>query len=57
MVVDNSASGLRQGAGPTEPLISSYDEDSPITRQLMKGLLHSADRPFGIDSESASRGA
>ena len=38
MVVDNSASGLRQGAGPTEPLISSYDEDSPITRQLMKAF-------------------
>ncbi len=38
MVVDNSAAGVRQGAGPTEPLIYSYDKEHPITAQLQKAF-------------------
>ena len=36
IVVDNSAAGVRQGAGPTEPLLYSYDKVHPITKFLMK---------------------
>ncbi|HUU28651.1 MAG TPA: GldG family protein, partial [archaeon] len=38
MVVDNSAAGVRQGAGPTEPLLYSYDKEHPITKHLMKAF-------------------
>jgi len=38
MVVDNSTAGVRQGAGPNEPLLYSYDKEHPITRQLMKAF-------------------
>ncbi|HLA38933.1 MAG TPA: Gldg family protein, partial [Candidatus Glassbacteria bacterium] len=34
IVVDNSTAGVRQGAGPTEPLLYSYDKEHPITREL-----------------------
>ena len=36
IVVDNSTAGVRQGAGPTEPLLYSYDKEHPITKFLMK---------------------
>jgi ABC-type uncharacterized transport system involved in gliding motility auxiliary subunit len=36
LVVDNSAAGVRQGAGPEEPLLYSYDPRHPITSQLKK---------------------
>ncbi len=38
IVVDNSAAGVRQGAGPTEPLIYSYDKEHPITAPLQKAF-------------------
>jgi len=38
IVVDNSAAGMRQGAGPTEPLLYSYDREHPITQFLMKAF-------------------
>ena len=38
MVIDNSTAGVRQGAGPQEPLLYSYDEEHPITAQLMKAF-------------------
>ena len=38
MVIDNSTTGVRQGAGPQEPLLYSYDEQHPITHQLMKAF-------------------
>lgn len=38
LVVDNSAAGVRQGAGPTEPLLYNYDREHPVTRQLMKAF-------------------
>jgi len=38
IVVDNSAAGVRQGAGPTEPLLYSYDKEHPVTRDLMKAF-------------------
>ena len=38
IVVDNSAAGVRQGAGPTEPLLYSYDREHPITKDLMKAF-------------------
>jgi len=38
MVIDNSTAGVRQGAGPQEPLLYSYDEKHPITAQLMKAF-------------------
>jgi len=38
IVVDNSAAGVRQGAGPTEPLLYSYDREHPITQHLMKAF-------------------
>ncbi|MFH1071367.1 MAG: Gldg family protein [Candidatus Glassbacteria bacterium] len=34
IVVDNSTAGVRKGAGPTEPLLYSYDKEHPITREL-----------------------
>jgi len=34
IVVDNSTTGVRKGAGPTEPLLYSYDKEHPITREL-----------------------
>jgi gliding motility-associatede transport system auxiliary component len=38
MVIDNSTSGVRQGAGPQEPLLYNYDEEHQITAQLMKAF-------------------
>ncbi len=38
IVVDNSTAGVRQGAGPTEPLLYSYDRDHPITRDLKRAF-------------------
>ena len=38
MVVDNSTAGVRQGAGPTEPLLYSYDQDHPITKGLKRAF-------------------
>lgn len=38
MVIDNSAAGVRQGAGPQEPLIYSYDKEHPITAPLQKAF-------------------
>lgn len=38
IVVDNSAAGVRQGAGSTEPLLYSYDREHPVTQQLMKAF-------------------
>ena len=38
IVVDNSAAGVRQGAGPTEPLLYTYDKEHPATRNLMKAF-------------------
>ena len=38
IVVDNSAGGVRQGAGPTEPLLYSYDREHPITQHLMRAF-------------------
>ncbi|MBN2290433.1 MAG: GldG family protein [Candidatus Glassbacteria bacterium] len=38
MVIDNSTAGVRQGAGPEEPLLYSYDEEHPITARLMKAF-------------------
>jgi gliding motility-associatede transport system auxiliary component len=36
IVVDNSTAGVRQGAGPTEPLLYSYDREHPITKDLKR---------------------
>jgi ABC-type uncharacterized transport system involved in gliding motility auxiliary subunit len=38
MVVDNSTAGVRQGAGPTEPLLYSYNEEHPITSGLKRAF-------------------
>ncbi len=38
IVVDNSTAGVRQGAGPTEPLLYNYDREHPITRDLKRAF-------------------
>ncbi len=38
IVVDNSTAGVRQGAGPTEPLLYSYDREHPITKDLKRAF-------------------
>ncbi|MBW7995290.1 MAG: hypothetical protein FVQ81_01715 [Candidatus Glassbacteria bacterium] len=38
IVVDNSSAGVRQGAGPTEPLLYNYDREHPITRDLKRAF-------------------
>ncbi len=47
LVVDNSAAGVRQGAGPTEPLLYNYDREHPVTAPVDESFHHHAHRALG----------